>query len=73
MNSAPKVALNGLARFREGEPPGEPSVLLAQRELRPPGMTHDASGSICFKTSPSTGKGLDRFARLEGLSCLSTH
>jgi len=31
--------LKDLARFREGEPPGEPGVLSARREPRPPGMT----------------------------------
>jgi len=29
------------ARFREGKPPGEPSVLSARREPRPPGMTQE--------------------------------
>jgi len=33
--------LNGFARFREGEPPGEPSALSARREPRPPGITQD--------------------------------
>jgi len=38
------LILNDLAQFREGEPPGEPSVLSAQQELRPPGITQDDLG-----------------------------
>ena len=44
---------NDLGRFRKGEPPGEPSVLSAQRKLRPPGITQNdlATGG------PSSGLG----------------
>ena len=38
-------SLNVLARFREGEPPGEPSVLSARPEPRPPRITQDDFGS----------------------------
>jgi len=35
------VRRDGRTLFWEGEPPGEPSVLSAQQELRPPGITQD--------------------------------
>ena len=36
--------LIGSRQLREGEPPGEPGVLSAQRELRPPGITQNDLG-----------------------------
>jgi hypothetical protein len=44
------VTLNNLARFREGEPPGEPTVLPARirrRRTRPFRITKPRSGDAC--------------------------
>jgi len=48
--------LNDLARFREGEPPGEPSVLSARPEPRPPAVTQvDFAAEVpALQSSPST-------------------